>query len=307
MLFPLCCDSQSQDFPPNKHQARLTPPNICWAPHEWTWTLCRRPRRVSPTVQHTSKGWVTNMHPSIHSLFPCPVRVYVVCWEVGGVRRGICRLVQSFMQQEEELRVWDRRVQSLWGEGIQQTPSQMLLMCGSGQQLLIDGSLAWKTRIASGWQCGSRLNLVQTFRCWHPNRAEGLSLPSVCGNRFASISVNLPQGRKLIWSDINSLTFGVFWNVLSFWAKTSARRRISMNPINIKSLSLPYSSNQISFSYTAQNHNHIASVGFTVCTVNDVLRPSIHVKKKKHHIEVPSNLLASCWALTFMFTGHNFL
>ena len=30
-------------------------------------------------------------------------------------------------------------------------------------------------------------------------------------------------------------------------------------------------SNQINFIYIAQNHNHIASVGFTICTVNNIL------------------------------------
>ncbi len=33
----------------------------------------------------------------------------------GGGRQGIYRLVLSFMQQDEELRVWDLRVQSLGG------------------------------------------------------------------------------------------------------------------------------------------------------------------------------------------------
>lgn len=32
-------------------------------------------------------------------------------------------------------------------------------------------------------------------------------------------------------------------------------------------------SNQISFIYTAQNHNHIASAGLTNCTVSDILCP----------------------------------
>uniref|UniRef100_A0A671V6P6 Symplekin scaffold protein n=1 Tax=Sparus aurata TaxID=8175 RepID=A0A671V6P6_SPAAU len=32
-------------------------------------------------------------------------------------------------------------------------------------------------------------------------------------------------------------------------------------------------SNQINFIYIAQNHNHIASVGFTICTVNNILCP----------------------------------
>ena len=32
-------------------------------------------------------------------------------------------------------------------------------------------------------------------------------------------------------------------------------------------------SNQISFVYIAQNHNRIASVGFTICTVNNILCP----------------------------------
>ena len=34
-----------------------------------------------------------------------------------------------------------------------------------------------------------------------------------------------------------------------------------------------FKSNQISFIFIAQNHNHIASVGFTICTVNNILCP----------------------------------
>ena len=36
---------------------------------------------------------------------------------------------------------------------------------------------------------------------------------------------------------------------------------------------LDFKSNQINFIYIAQNHNHIASVGLTICTVNNILRP----------------------------------
>ena len=32
-------------------------------------------------------------------------------------------------------------------------------------------------------------------------------------------------------------------------------------------------SNQINFIHIAQNHNHIASMGFTICTVNNILCP----------------------------------
>lgn len=109
-----------------------------------------------------------SVHPFIISLSSeglcCQLDSSRLCWEVGGVGRGICGLVQSFMQQDEELRVWDRRLQSLWGEGSQQTPSRMLLLSCSIQQRVRDGSLAWKTIIATGWQRGSGLHLVQRFR-----------------------------------------------------------------------------------------------------------------------------------------------
>ena len=36
---------------------------------------------------------------------------------------------------------------------------------------------------------------------------------------------------------------------------------------------------EVNIIHIAQNHNHIASVGFTMCTVNNILCPSIRVKK----------------------------
>ena len=36
-------------------------------------------------------------------------------------------------------------------------------------------------------------------------------------------------------------------------------------------------SNQINFIYFAQNHNRITSMGFTICTVNDILCPTRYI------------------------------
>lgn len=43
----------------------------------------------------------------------------------------------------------------------------------------------------------------------------------------------------------------------------------------------PFKLNQISFIYTARNHNDIASMGFEMWTVNDILilRPTSRVRK----------------------------
>ena len=46
---------------------------------------------------------------------------------------------------------------------------------------------------------------------------------------------------------------------------------LKANSYQIKSNQIK--SDQINFIYIAQNHNHIASMGFTVCTVNDILCP----------------------------------
>ena len=45
-------------------------------------------------------------------------------------------------------------------------------------------------------------------------------------------------------------------------------------------MTIKTNSHQILFIPIAQNHNHIAAVGFTVCTVNDI--PTIQVSKMCH-------------------------
>ena len=44
-------------------------------------------------------------------------------------------------------------------------------------------------------------------------------------------------------------------------------------------------SNQINFVYIAQSHNHIASMGFTICTVNNILCPqTLNSSEEKCHM-----------------------
>ena len=50
-------------------------------------------------------------------------------------------------------------------------------------------------------------------------------------------------------------------------------------------------SNQINVIYIAQNHNHIASMGFTICTVNNILCPSS--EEKLHRLMEKKNLYNS--------------
>ena len=47
-----------------------------------------------------------------------------------------------------------------------------------------------------------------------------------------------------------------------------------LSGICVRFLTTGSKSNQISFISIAQNHNHIASVGFTICTVSDILDSS---------------------------------
>ena len=49
--------------------------------------------------------------------------------------------------------------------------------------------------------------------------------------------------------------------------------KLSCNICHVGFFELHQESDQINFIYIAQNQNHIASVGFTICTVNDLLCP----------------------------------
>ena len=55
-------------------------------------------------------------------------------------------------------------------------------------------------------------------------------------------------------------------------------------------------SNQISFIYIAQNHNHIASVGFTICTLSDVSWEVIPEGRRMQQTFLES-LNLKCWSL----------
>ena len=57
------------------------------------------------------------------------------------------------------------------------------------------------------------------------------------------------------------------WDNLINWPLTFEHKQIACEILT---------SNQINFIYIAQNQNHIASMGFTICTVNNILCPYTH-------------------------------
>lgn len=52
------------------------------------------------------------------------------------------------------------------------------------------------------------------------------------------------------------------------WLFNSKKKQLSWSRLSLISCQ-----NQISFNYSAQNHHHVASVGFITCTVSDTLCP----------------------------------
>ena len=96
-----------------------------------------------------------------------------------------------------------------------------------------------------------------------------LEYPTQCFNSFTTVHLQLLSVFLMQDSDNSAFFFPVVQ--FSFFCVVSTA--VISSVIIIKS-------NQINFIYIAQNHDHIASMGFTICTAttSSVLRPSIQVR-----------------------------
>ena len=101
----------------------------------------------------------------------------------------------------------------------------------------------------------------------HPNRSTDDAISHLLHTTLAHLDTKRGSYARLLLIDYSSAF------------KTIIPRRLVQKLCNLSLLpSLcrwihSFKSNQISFIYIAQHLNHIASMGFTVCTVNDILCP----------------------------------